>query len=70
MRDADIDTMTADGAQDTARWTEALAAVAEAMAILESAKQEAALVGGPAVRPARARWDSLVGMPAEVLRLT
>ena len=70
MRDADIDAMSADGAQDTARWADAVAAVAEAMAILESAKREAALVGATDVRPARARWDSLAGTPAEVLRLT
>ena len=70
VRDADIDTLTTDGAQDTTRWADAVAAVTEAMAILESTKRDAALVGGPAVRPARARWNSLVGMPAEVLRLT
>ena len=70
MRDVDIDTMSADGAQDTIRWDDTVAALAEAMAILESARREAALVGGPAVRPARARWDSLAGMPAEVLRLS
>ena len=70
MRDADIDTLSADGAQDTERWADAVAAVAEAMAILASARRDAALVRATDVRPARARWDSLVGMPAEVLRLT
>ena len=65
MRDVDIDSMSADGAQDTARWADAVAAVAEAMAILESAKHEAALVGGTDRRAARERWNSLVSASAD-----
>ncbi len=65
MRDADIDTLSADGAQDTSRWTDAVAAVSEAMRHLESAQHKAALVGAPEVSPARTRWNLLVTTSAD-----
>jgi hypothetical protein len=65
LTDADIDTLSADGAQDTTRWADAIAAVAEAMRHLESAQQKAVLVGETETSAARRRWDSLVGTAAD-----
>jgi hypothetical protein len=65
LTDADIDTLSADGAQDTTRWADAIAAVEEAMRHLESAQKKAALVGETETSAARRRWDSLVGTAAD-----
>jgi hypothetical protein len=60
VKDADIDTLSADGAQDHTRWADAVAAVAEAIRHLESAQQKTALVGETEVSAARTRWVLLV----------
>jgi hypothetical protein len=65
LKDADIDTLSADGAQDAIRWADAVAAVAEAIRHLDSAKQKAALVGEAEVSGARARWILLVSASAD-----
>lgn len=65
LKDADIDALTADGAQDTTRWADAIGAVAEAIRHLESAQQKAALVGEPEAGSARARWNFLVRTAAD-----
>ena len=65
LKDADIDALTADGAQDTTRWADAIGAVAEAIRHLESAQLKAALVGEPEAGAARARWNFLVRTAAD-----
>ena len=60
MKDADIDTLSADGGQDTTGWADAVSAVAEAIRQLDSAPQKAALVGEAEVSAARTRWILLV----------
>jgi hypothetical protein len=65
LRDADIDTLAADGAQDTDRWADGIAAVEEAVRHLEAARKPAALVGGTETSTARVRWNSLVSSPAD-----
>lgn len=60
MKDADIDTLSADGGQDTSRWADAVAAVAEAIRQLDSSQQKTALVGEAEVSAARTRWILLV----------
>jgi hypothetical protein len=65
VKDADIDTLSADGAQDHTRWADAVAAVAEAIRHLESAQQKTALVGEAEVSAARTRWVLLVSASAD-----
>jgi hypothetical protein len=60
LKDADIDTLSADGGQDTSRWADAVAAVAEAIRQLDSSQQKTALVGEAEVSAARTRWILLV----------
>jgi hypothetical protein len=55
VRDMDIDALSADGAQDTSRWADAVAGLAEAIRHLETAQHRAVLVGGSGepLNPAR-----------------
>ena len=57
MRDTAIDALSADGAQETTRWADAVAGFAEAIRHLEIAQHRAALVGGTGepLNPARRR---------------
>jgi hypothetical protein len=65
LKDADIDTLSADGAQENTRWADAVAAVAEAIRHLESAQQKTALVGEADVSAARTNWILLVSASAD-----
>jgi hypothetical protein len=65
VKDAEIDTLSADGAQDNTRWADAVAAVAEAIRHLESAQHKTAMVGEAKVSAARTRWILLVSASAD-----